>query len=155
MNEFLFNAAQELKRADHSIFVSLKYTRTGDLLKGIVERLINASDFLMFALLEKAKEDKKITEVPTLPGQKCELLRTLYPQDEKIQHYVTFYMLLRKISRADTQSEKEFRRHVTMIADIEDGMVEINIDIINQYFERVKEFFTFVREQLGEEHITI
>ena len=28
MNEFIFNAREELKRVDHLIYVSLKYTRT-------------------------------------------------------------------------------------------------------------------------------
>ena len=39
MEESLRNALSELKRAEHSLFVSLKYTRTVDVIKHIVERL--------------------------------------------------------------------------------------------------------------------
>ena len=41
MNTYLDKAKSELKRADHLIFVSLKYTRTVDVIRSIIERLIN------------------------------------------------------------------------------------------------------------------
>jgi len=36
MRESIENAVEELKRVDHSIFVSLKYTRTVDILVNIL-----------------------------------------------------------------------------------------------------------------------
>ncbi len=52
MLESLDLAKEEIKRADHLMYVSLKYTRTVDILKSIIERLINA---IPKNELEKAK----------------------------------------------------------------------------------------------------
>jgi hypothetical protein len=55
MKESLSEAFEELKRADHLIYVSLKYTRTVDVIKSIIERLINAYDDAIITLLDKSK----------------------------------------------------------------------------------------------------
>ena len=61
--ESLDNAKEELKRVDHLIYVSLKYTRTVDVIKSIIERMINAFDFSIRAGLEYAKGKKKIKAI--------------------------------------------------------------------------------------------
>ena len=38
MSEYLVDSKQEINRADHLIYVSLKYTRTVDVIKSIIER---------------------------------------------------------------------------------------------------------------------
>ncbi|MFP4117508.1 MAG: hypothetical protein ACLFTR_01145 [Candidatus Woesearchaeota archaeon] len=43
---------QEMKRIDHIIFVTLKYTRTVDVLKSIIARMIAAFDFMLDLILE-------------------------------------------------------------------------------------------------------
>ena len=43
MTENLENAKEELKRIDHLIYVTLKYTRTVDVLLSVVERMIKLS----------------------------------------------------------------------------------------------------------------
>ena len=45
MKEALDNAKEELKRVDHLFYVSLKYTRTADMMRHLIERLINAFSF--------------------------------------------------------------------------------------------------------------
>ena len=42
MIETLENAKEELKRVDHLIFVSLKYTRTVDVLLNVINRIISS-----------------------------------------------------------------------------------------------------------------
>ncbi len=145
MNEALIKSWEELKRADHLIYVSLKYTRTVDVIKSIVERLINAYDFIILAILEKAEHDNKIFEIPQSPIQKANTIRELYPEDKIICQYMKFYLVLRKILRANTSAAKEFRRHVTMTVNIEEGDVEVNIDIIHEYYDKVRDFFDYIR----------
>ena len=79
-NDSLMQAKQELKRADHSIAVSLKYTRTVDVIKSIIKRLINTITHILDALLEKAKEDGKIKEMPKIPGLKAEHVKKIYSE---------------------------------------------------------------------------
>lgn len=143
------SAVQELKRADHSIAVSLKYTRTADVIKSIIERLINTIGFGLDTLLEHAKAQKKISEVPELPRLKVNEALRLYPDDKTVSDFCDFYLLLRKIDKAKFDRTQEYRRHVTMTAHLEKESVQITIDIISDYFERTKEFLNYITDLIN------
>jgi hypothetical protein len=151
MQESLYNAKAELKRADHLISVSLKYTRTVDVIKHIIQRLITAMEFGMETLLKKAKAQKKLAEVPTLPRLRLEETRRLYGTSAEVMDYLSLYLLLKKADKAKFDRSQEFRRHVTMTAHLDtNDKIEINIDIITDYFEKVKEFLNFVERFINE-----
>ncbi len=146
MRESLDNVVRELRKVDHLIFVSLKYTRTVDVLKHIIKRMISAFDFMMDALLINLKKKKKKIEIPKTPGQKVNLLKEAFKKDDTIQEFIQFYLNLRKIDRADYTKSREYRRHVTMTVAMEEGPVEINIDIIHEYFDKTKEYVAYAEE---------
>lgn len=143
MKESLDKARAELKRADHLIFVSLKYTRTVDIIKNIIERLINAYDFGIEALLKFTKPKKKTTSVPTAPLMRAEAIKNAFPDDTQVINFINLYILFRKIKNAKFSRAREYRRHVTMTAFLDNGEVEISIDIISEYFEKTKEFVDY------------
>lgn len=151
MNEHLDDAKEELKRADHLIFVSLKYTRTCDVLKHIVDRLINCIDFTFTAVLEHMKEQGKIEEVPTAPIPKANMIKELFPDDEFLPDFADLFKKFRKISKAEFTRACEFRRHVTLTAVVDDDIVELNIDNITDYFKQSKEFFAHVQDMIDPE----
>ena len=91
MKESLDNSRKELKRAEHLIFVSLKYTRTVDVIKNIVERLINAYDFGMESLFRLAKSNKQIVNFPTAPIVKADTLKTIYSNDPQMINFLNLY----------------------------------------------------------------
>ena len=145
MNESLQSAMQELKRADHSIAVSLKYTRTVDVIKSIIERLINTIGFALDASLNHAKAQKKIADIPAIPRLKVEQIKKVYADDRMIVDFCDFYLLLRRIDKAKFGRAQEYRRHVTMTAHLDGGeSVEVTIDIISDYFEKTKDFLNYV-----------
>jgi hypothetical protein len=146
MQESLYNAKAELKRADHLISVSLKYTRTVDVIKHIIQRLMAAIEFGMEVLLKYAKEKKRLAAVPTLPRIRLEDTRRLYADNPDIMHFLDLYVFLKKVDKAKFDRSQEFRRHVTMTAHLEKEKVEINIDIITDYFEKVTEFIALVEK---------
>lgn len=152
MKEALDNAIQELKRVDHLFYVSLKYTRTVDVIRSIVDRLINAFDFGMESMLKQAKEKKLIESIPKNAGLKTELLKKTYKDNEDIINYLNFYLKLRKIMNADYIKREEYRRHVTMISTLEKGeIVEIDIDRIKEYYNMSREFIELVRKRVYDE----
>ena len=145
----LEDAGEELKRADHLIYVSLKYTRTADVLLNCLSRMIDAYELLLDALIAYAKDTKSLQDAPTTPIEKGNLVKKLYPQQE-IQDNIDLFLLLRKIYRAPYESEQEYRRHVAIITTI-DGREEIvNIDVITQYHEFERNFFKFVVDMIGD-----
>ncbi len=146
MEETFNEAIEELKRADHLIFVSLKYTRTVDVIKNVIERLINCFDCIIGALLKKQISDEKLEEIPSSVVGRVNEIKKLYPDDRQIIEWLDFYMVLRSISKAKFDRSMEYRRHVTMTATLVDGTVmQVDIDRIHEYFDKTKEFIEYAR----------
>jgi len=133
------DAKSELKRADHLFYVSLKYTRTVDVIRSILDRLTNATDAISDELLNFALEEKMIDEKPENMGLKGELVKKVFDTDI-IYDMVMFGLYLKKLTRAEYTSSREFRRHVTMTAIYDAGIVEINIDVIKEYYFKTRSF---------------
>lgn len=151
IQEALMNAKQELKRADHLFHVTLKYTRTVDVLKSVIERLINAFNFAMDALLLHAQMQGKTDTLPKIPLVKADMLKKIYAGDKNICDFSNFFVLLRKIDKAKFERDREYRRHVTMTAKLDEKEAEITIDIIGDYFRKTKEFVACVEEYVSGE----
>ena len=77
MLEDIESARGELQRAEHLIYVTLKYTRTGDVMKSIVERLIDSMNYSITDMLEFTKHKNKIKEFPASDMAKFELLKVI------------------------------------------------------------------------------
>ena len=134
------NAKQELKRADHLIYVSLKYTRTVDVIKNTIKRLINAFDFAVLEALEWSIKKRKIKKISDITKLRAEDLAKVYPD---MKTYIDFYNLLKRVDRAEYQKKEEYRKNVTMIVT-DEMMLEINIPKIREYFDKTKEFVEWV-----------
>lgn len=154
MKEALENARQELKRVDHLFWVSLKYTRTVDVIINTVQRLINVFDFGLDSILKLAKENKLIEDTPKNLGLKCELLKKTFSENEELLGYIDFYLKLRKILNAEYTKKEEYRRHVTMIVNVNGETINVDIDLLKEYYEKSKQFVDFVKVMVeGEEEI--
>lgn len=127
------SAEQELKRADHLIYVTLKYTRTIDVIKNIIKRLITAYDFAIIDLLGHLKI--KPSPIPRLRTQQLAKKRPLLKKE------IEFYLSLRNLDKAHFTKKEEYRKHVTMITK----QVEVDIPLLENYYNRTKEFVDFVR----------
>jgi hypothetical protein len=52
--------------------------------------------------------------------------------------------------KAKSVSSQEYRRHVTMTATLQDGTVlNIDIDLIYEYYKKAKEFFEYIKKLSG------
>ena len=150
MKDFLEEARGELVRADHLIYVSLKYTRTVDVIKSCIDRLINTFDSVILGLLEEAKEQGKIEVIPPAPIMKASALKNLHKDNMKIQNFMDLYLFLRKVTRAKFTRAREYRRHVTMTAFVDEEYIEITIDIITEYYHRAREFMEYAEADLKD-----
>ena len=97
LNEYLFEAREELKRLEHIIYVSLKYTRTVDVIINALNRMVSTSDFLIYAFLQKAKEAGLIEVFPKSPALCATRVMELYPEDQQHQKYLIFYAFLKNV----------------------------------------------------------
>jgi hypothetical protein len=145
MLESLENAKEELKRIDHLIYVTLKYTRTVDVLASVVERIVNCYEFMINTLIKKAVIDGSLTEEPDNPITKAHEIMKLYPS-KTIKANVEKYLMFRKLRRAVHEKTSEFRRHVTLTAEVDGKEIKIHIDNITEDYHDIKKFMELVEK---------
>src|SRR3989344_324963 len=143
MNEYLLDAREELKRLEHIIYVSLKYTRTVDVIINALNRMVGTFDIIIEAFLEKAKEENKIIALPKSPALRATTLGELYPEDQELQLYLTFYAFLKTVLKLPYSKREEFRRHVTLIVELDHSTAEITIDNLTSCEKFMHSFFQY------------
>lgn len=149
MQEYLMNSIEEMKRADHLLYVSLKYTRTVEVILSLVQRLINTYDWIWEGLLLNAQQEEKITTIPQAPQLKVAEVKKLYADQEELLPYFEFYLFLRSVNRGTVGRSNEYRRHVTLTAGLEDKRnVDVTIDIVGDYFHRTQAFLDLIKRIL-------
>ena len=140
------DAREELKRADHLLYVTLKYTKNIDVIKNAIRRLINACDYSILDIMEWMKAKKKVKEIPLMPFVRAMEVRKHFRKLDLIE-FIDFYLLLKKIDRAEYTKKEEFKKNVRLIAMDEDGESwEVNIEKLYEFFERTKDFVSYVEE---------
>ena len=143
----LNEAKEEIKRADHLLYVTLKYTRTTDVIKNAIDRLINAYDNAAIYALEVLKKKKKIKVIPLTPVSRAEVLRDNSKRDINMLDFLNGYFLLRKISRAEYTKKEEFRKNVTLTVMHNDEVIEINIVTLKELYNKTKEFIDYIAQK--------
>ncbi|MDO8556282.1 MAG: hypothetical protein Q7R96_03855 [Nanoarchaeota archaeon] len=133
------SAREELKRADHLIYVSLKYTRTADVIKNTIKRLIAAMDFVIADILKYLKTKKKrVKTIPELPKLRADLLHSM---SAEFQDDIHFYYLLKSIDKAEYSKKEEFRKNVALLAHLSPKeTVEVNMALLTEHYKRTVDF---------------
>ena len=133
-------AADELKRIDHLIFVTLKYTRTVDIIRTILQKFILAIDYKVEQYYDLKLEEKRIDKIPLLPLMRIRDLEKRYKKNSQVKDMVDFYVSLKRICNAEYRPREEYRKNVTLVTK-ED---EVNIAHLREYVELVKEYIDLV-----------
>ena len=126
MIESFENAKEELKRIDHLIYVTLKYTRTVDVLLSVIERMINSYEFIIEAIIKIAKSKGEEVEELTNPIAKAQYVIKTTPS-VVVKRNVKKYLRFRRIRKLEYESRNEFRRHVTMTVYLDEEKIEATI----------------------------
>ncbi|HII16182.1 MAG TPA: hypothetical protein HA362_07810 [Nanoarchaeota archaeon] len=136
------NASEEMKRVDHLIFVTLKYTRTVDVIRSVLQRLVSTMDFEITDLLEYYRKKGKISAMPAVAMVRCRKLEELLPKDATLKDMIDFYMHLKRLVTSDYKKKEEYRKNVAMITKD----AEITIDTLRDYAEQTKKYINYMTE---------
>jgi hypothetical protein len=146
IQDILIEAREELKRLEHIIYVSLKYTRTVDVIINAVKRLVNIYDLMIEALLEKAKMEDKIDVLAKSPALRATKLAEIYEDDAQLQKYLSFYAFLKTVLKLPYTKREEFRRHVTLVVELGNCTAEVDIDNLTNCEKFSHEFLVYADE---------
>src|SRR3989338_2827658 len=112
IEDFTPGPFEELKRADHLVYVSLKYTRTADVMKNAIQRLISAYEMAFVEVLDQAYQQGTIADVPESPKQMAEVAAIILGKSA-VRHF-RLYHLLKRIDKSEFSASSEFRKDLTL-----------------------------------------
>lgn len=139
---------QEKISADHLLYVSLKYTKTCDVIYNLLVRWRKLIETSIEHVLEHAKKKKKIKSVPKSPIEKMEDVRKLFKKDDDFQKVIDFYEMLRKIDDLRQERSGEFRKNVNLRIFYRGEEININLEKLKEYAEDLEKFISITKQFL-------
>jgi len=131
--------------ADHLLYVSLKYTKTCDVIINLLSRWKNMIELGMDRLVEKSKKDKKWKPVPDAPRAKLVQLKKLYAKVPEVMETLELYELFRDLEKLEKLRENEFRKGVNLRVTYNGKIININLLQLKEYASTLERFISYIR----------
>ncbi len=134
--------------ADHLLYVSLKYTKTCDVILNLIKRWTIMIDHGIEGILQHAQRKKKIKEIPLAPRQKIELVKKTFRKFPAVTKAMELHELFKRIDSCPKIREHEFRKDVGL--RINDNGTEVIIDLekLKEYAKILEDFILFIKQYL-------
>jgi len=139
---------QEKISADHLLYVSLKYTKTCDVIMNLILRWKRMIETSIEKILEHAKKKKKISSVSTNPVGMIEQIKILFKKDSEFLEVIDLYEMFRKIKELRTERIGEFRKNVTLKVFYQGKEIDVNLEKLKEYAELLEKFISKVKQFL-------
>jgi len=131
--------------ADHLLYVSLKYTKTCDVIINLLLRWKNIIELGMDKLVAKAKKEKKWKPVPNAPRAKLIQLKKIYEKEEVILETLKLYELFRDLDSIEKVRENEFRKNINLKVTYKGEVININLDKLKEYSFLIERFISYLK----------
>ncbi len=131
--------------ADHLLYVSLKYTKTCDVIINLLLRWKMMIELGMDRLVQKAKKQKKWKSVPDAPRAKLIQLKKIYAHHKDIHDTLELYELFRDIDQLEKVREHEFRKGVNLKVTYKGQIININLEQLKEYSQLLERFISALK----------
>ncbi|MEM4640930.1 MAG: hypothetical protein QXW65_00170 [Candidatus Pacearchaeota archaeon] len=140
MKNLLKEIKREQKMAEHLFYVSLKYTKSSDVILNLIQKWEKIMELCIELLLKKAKKKKQISVIPSAPKAKELLVRQIY---KELEEPLNLYALFRKMPNLEKIREHEFRKNVAIRVLDQGKEIEINMEKLKKWYELFNETIKF------------
>ncbi len=141
---------KEKTSADHLMYVSLKYTKTCDVILNLLARWKSLIELCFDALLKSLVEKGKIPAMSTNPKQKIEFMKKYFKKNSVVQEVIPLYVFFKRVPDLKKTREGEFRKNVNLKVFEVAKVTEINMDKLGEYYKIVDRFVSEVRDILSK-----
>ena len=151
MQETLEKIIKEKTSADHLMYVSMKYTKTCDVMINLLKRWKIMMDHSFDGILEQAKKKKlkKIPKkLPTAPKLKVDLIKEVFEDTPEIMDAVKEYEMFKLIDVLKNTKAGEFRKGVCLTVIYKGEEVRIDLDKLKEYAEILETFINYTKQFL-------
>ena len=152
MSEVLEKIIKEKISADHLLYVSLKYTKTCDVMINLIKRWKIMIDYSIDGLLDKAKKKKLIKKVPTAPKLKIDEMREVFKKKPEIIQAIDIYDMFKLIEILQKSKENEFRKGVCLKIQYRGQEVKVDLEKLKEYSEILERFINQTKLFLSEKN---
>ena len=139
---------QEKISADHLLYVSLKYTKTCDVILNLLLRWRKMIETSINELLKHAKKKKKIASVSLNVVGKIEQIRKLFKKDKNFLEVIDMYEMLRKVEDLRKERIGEFRKNVTLKILYRGKEISVNLEQLKIYADSLEKFISATKQFL-------
>jgi len=139
---------QEKISADHLLYVSLKYTKTCDVILNLLLRWRKMIETSINEMLKHAKKKKKISSVSSNVVGKIEQIRKLFKKDKDFLEVIDMYEMLRKVEDLRKERIGEFRKNVTLKIFYKGKEINVNLEQLKIYADLLEKFISTTKQFL-------
>lgn len=134
--------------ADHLLYVSLKYTKTCDVMVNLLLRWKNMIEIAMKEILKHAKKKKKIFSISENPVGRLEQVRKLFKKDKNFLEVLDLYEMFKKIRELRKERIGEFRKNVTLRVFYRGKEINVNLEQLKIYADMLEKFISTTKQFL-------
>lgn len=139
---------QEKISADHLLYVSLKYTKTCDVIINLIRRWSRMIDTSIEAILEHAFKKKKIKEIPAAPVGKMEAMKKLFSKNKDMLEVLEMQEMFKKIDELRKERIGEFRKNVNLRIFYRGKEINVNLEQLKEYSSNLEKFISTTKQFL-------
>jgi hypothetical protein len=139
---------QEKISADHLLYVSLKYTKTCDVIKNLILRWRKMIETAIEEILKHAKKRKKVSSISSNPLGKIEEIKKLFKKDKNFLDVLEMYEMFRKIDELRTERIGEFRKNVALRIFYQGKEINVDLEKLKDYAEKLEKFISTTKQFL-------
>lgn len=142
---------KEKTSADHLMYVSLKYTKTCDVIMNLLARWKSLIEISFDAILEKGCEDGSIACMHATPKQRIEFMKKYFSKDPAIQEVIPLYIFFKRVPDLKKIRSGEFRKNVNLKVIVGPAKeVDINMEKLGEYYDTIEAFMIRVKHILSK-----
>ncbi|MEI6058229.1 MAG: hypothetical protein WCP89_00490 [archaeon] len=136
--------------ADHLLYVSLKYTKTCDVILNLLARWKSMIELSFNALIAKGIKEKKIPGMPGSPKERIEFMKKYFKKQEAVQEIIPVYIFFKRVPDLNKTREGEFRKNVNLKILEPNKTTDINLEKLAEYSGVVERFISEVKQILSK-----
>jgi hypothetical protein len=152
VSEILEKIIKEKISADHLMYVSMKYTKTCDVMINLIKRWKIMMDYAFEGLLDKAKKQKMIKKIPTAPKLKVDAIRETFKKEPDVINALNEYEMFKLIDVLKNTKAGEFRKGVCLTIFYRGKEVRVDLEKLKEYTEILERFINYTKLFLSQKN---
>lgn len=139
---------KEKTSADHLLYVSLKYTKTCDVILNLLARWKSLIEISFDSIIDKYIDLGKISQKPLSPKQRMEFIKLYFKKNGAIQEIIPLYILFKMTPDLQKSREGEFRKNVNLKVKTPKETISINLETLTEYSQKIDLFIHEIKSIL-------